>query len=196
MIDLSNIAEYKENNQLEVKKASGGLPQSVWETYSSFANTLGGIILLGVEEEKDGSLRIAGLSEPERLVKEFWNTINNSQKISRNILSSGHVTVREVDGKHILEETLESVDKKASIKSADKKTLIKNNRQNLSNKMTKRRKMIETYLESHDTISSAELAELLNLEMTQARKILRDMALDGLLIAEGSNRNRRYRRAV
>ena len=116
MIDLSNIAEYKENNQLEVKKASGGLPQSVWETYSSFANTLGGIILLGVEEEKDGSLRIAGLSEPERLVKEFWNTINNSQKISRNILSSGHVTVREVDGKHILEETLESVDKKASIK--------------------------------------------------------------------------------
>ena len=151
---------------------------------------------MGVEEEKDGSLRIAGLSEPERLVKEFWNTINNSQKISRNILSSGHVTVREVDGKHILEETLESVDKKASIKSADKKTLIKNNRQNLSNKMTKRRKMIETYLESHDTISSAELAELLNLEMTQARKILRDMALDGLLIAEGSNRNRRYRRAV
>lgn len=62
--------------------------------------------------------------------------------------------------------------------------------------MTKRRKMIETYLESHDTISSAELAELLNLEMTQARKILRDMALDGLLIAEGGNRNRRYRRAV
>lgn len=56
--------------------------------------------------------------------------------------------------------------------------------------------MIETYLESHDTISSAELAELLNLEMTQARKILRDMALDGLLIAEGGNRNRRYRRAV
>lgn len=102
MIDLTKLDQYKENNRLEVKKATGGLPRSIWETYSSFANTLGGIILLGIGEDMNGCLYVEGLPNPEQLEKEFWNTINNSQKISRNILSSKHVTIRTIDDKRIL----------------------------------------------------------------------------------------------
>jgi hypothetical protein len=36
MIDISHLERYRENNQIEVKKASGGLPKSLCETYSSF----------------------------------------------------------------------------------------------------------------------------------------------------------------
>ena len=93
MIDLSNLSQYRENNRIEAKKALGGLPHSIWETYSAFANTLGGLLLLGVEELADKSLHAVDLPDPERLVKEFWDQVNNPNKASVNILSSKDVTI-------------------------------------------------------------------------------------------------------
>lgn len=89
MIDLLHLEKYKENNRIEAKKSLGGLPNSIWETYSAFANTFGGILLLGVEELKDGRLSVAnsGISSPNALIKEFWDIINNPKKVSVNILS-------------------------------------------------------------------------------------------------------------
>ena len=102
MIDLNNLEKYRENNRIEAKKALGGLPHSIWETYSAFANTLGGIILLGVEEYRDKTLHTVNLANPEKLVKEFWDLVNNLNKVSVNILSSKDVTVENVNGDHII----------------------------------------------------------------------------------------------
>ncbi len=102
MVNIRDIETYRENNQLEAKKAAGGLPGSLWETYSSFANTDGGVILLGVEERTDGSLEVTGVQDPEHLKKDFWNTISNKQKVSVNILTDRDVTTEDFEGKKSL----------------------------------------------------------------------------------------------
>ncbi len=102
MIDVLQIEKYKENNRIEAKKALGGLPRSIWETYSAFANTLGGVILLGVEEHKDKSLHPVNLPDPEGMVAEFWMLLNQEGKASVNILSNTHVKIETVNGNRII----------------------------------------------------------------------------------------------
>lgn len=102
MIDLNKLGHYRENNRIEAKRAVGGLPQSIWETYSSFANTMGGIILLGVEEGADKSLHAVKLPDPERLVREFLAIAGDSSKVSANVLGRGAARVERAGEEKIV----------------------------------------------------------------------------------------------
>ena len=89
--DIKEFDKYRENNCLEVKKAKGGLPFSLWETYSAFANTNGGCIILGVQENDDKSWNTTGLKDASKLKKDFWDSIHNKQKVSISLLSDKDV---------------------------------------------------------------------------------------------------------
>lgn len=91
--NMSEFDSYHEDNRCEVKKAKGGLPASLWETYSAFANCYGGVIILGVKENKDGSWYMTGLENASKLQKDFWDTINNKNKVSINLLTDNDVEI-------------------------------------------------------------------------------------------------------
>lgn len=104
--DLLQTLSHGERLHLECKKASREVPKSIWETYSSFANTLGGDILLGIEEDlsaTDASKRftILGVENVSKIKTDFWNTVN-CDKVSANILQDEDVSDFEVDGKSII----------------------------------------------------------------------------------------------
>ena len=109
IVDSRTILEmlrFGEHINLECKKAESKLPNSVWETYSSFANTDGGIILFGVEEhvrETDFEKRFTFVSikNSDQRLKDFWNTVN-SEKVSSNILVDADVGLCEVKGETIM----------------------------------------------------------------------------------------------
>jgi len=89
-----------EDQDIEFKAADGGLPRSLWDTVSAFANTDGGYIVLGVAE-RDGVFTIEGVRKPETLLKTFWDGHNNPQKLNQPVCSASDVAVMTVD-KHRL----------------------------------------------------------------------------------------------
>lgn len=99
MIDLKEIIKGSEKVNIEVKSSLGGVPNSIWETYSSFANTFGGIIILGIKEDPETKEFIPlGVLNPQKIITDIWNVLNNRQKISANILLENHVYVSQYDG--------------------------------------------------------------------------------------------------
>ena len=100
--DLSQFESHREGNRLEVKKAKGGLPQSLWESYSAMANTYGGCIVCGVGERKDGSWYTTGLEDAHKLKKELWDAANNPRKVSANLLVESDVEDFKVGGDAVL----------------------------------------------------------------------------------------------
>ena len=49
--ELKKLIKTGENGVVEFKRGRGGVPGDFWPSYSAFANTDGGVILLGVKEE-------------------------------------------------------------------------------------------------------------------------------------------------
>ena len=49
--ELKKLIKTGENGVVEFKRGRGGVPGDFWPSYSAFANTDGGVIVLGVKEE-------------------------------------------------------------------------------------------------------------------------------------------------
>ena len=110
MLDLNNLQNYREDNRIEAKQALGGLPESIWETYSAFANAEGGVILLGVEELSDKSLHALDLLDPQWLIDDLRTILNDPMRVSANILAEEVVQIHQVDGKRIIAITVPKAD--------------------------------------------------------------------------------------
>lgn len=112
--DINTLLHVGERISFECKKCENQIPKSVWETYSSFANTVGGIIVLGITEhmeEPDQAKRfeITGVNNPTKLKKEFFDTLN-SNKVNRNILIEEDVDIVEYEGHSLLVINIPQVD--------------------------------------------------------------------------------------
>ena len=97
MFDPKQFDQYREDNRLEVKAANGGLPSSLWDTYSSFANSYGGCIVCGAVEKKDGSWKTTGLKNLARIKKTFWDQIHDKKKVSLCLLKEADVDEYVID---------------------------------------------------------------------------------------------------
>jgi predicted HTH transcriptional regulator len=104
---LSYLETLVETTDVECKAAQrrdgrGDIPQSVYQTYSAMVNSAGGDIYLGVEETKDHRFDCKGILDIHKVKKAFWDTINSTKKISKNILTDSNLDIVAVSELSIL----------------------------------------------------------------------------------------------
>ncbi len=109
MIDIKSIADLellRETVDLECKLAlgrdgKGAIPQDFWPTYSSFANTQGGVVILGVRERQQ-QFELEGITNVAKIRTELFDCLNNRNKVSANLLTDADVKEVTLNGKHLL----------------------------------------------------------------------------------------------
>lgn len=84
---------------VEVKRARGGLPQDLWETVSAFANSRGGLILLGVDERS--GFVVTGVEDPGTLERQLGELMQQMEPPLRTEIDTVHI-----DGKAVVVATV------------------------------------------------------------------------------------------
>ena len=89
-----------EDRDWEFKSARGGIPGSLWETYSAMANTDGGVVIVGVSEAGPDRRVVDGLPDAIRAQPVFdWETPQVERGDSLDKEGEGH----EIGGRDSLD---------------------------------------------------------------------------------------------
>lgn len=94
------LANLKEGLNVEMKESSNKVPDSFYETYSSFSNTNGGTIYLGIKEGKTNT--IIGVKNPFEQKKNLIAALHSKEKISYCSLKEDDIQILDVLDKKIL----------------------------------------------------------------------------------------------
>ena len=101
---IDYLRKYKmETDRIEVKTAKGGFPKKCYDTFSSFSNKYGGLIIFGLSEDKDFATE--GVYDVNDLQKQITDLCSDSMEpiIRPDILAF------EFEGKNILAVKVEEI---------------------------------------------------------------------------------------
>ncbi len=89
--------------EIEYKSGKDGFPKELWKSYSAFANTNNGIIVIGIKDRRD-YFTLEGLSDDQitQYKKQFWDDCNNPNTVSINLLGNEDLKVVDIKGKKLM----------------------------------------------------------------------------------------------
>lgn len=85
---------------MEFKAVDRGLPESFWMTYSAFANSDGGFIVLGISRDGDGYV-VSGVGDPDGIIRDIRDGLRDRGRVSADLIH-GDIGVMDVDGKDLV----------------------------------------------------------------------------------------------
>ena len=86
MQELKQLIYKGEKVDIECKEAENNVPRSAYESYSAFANTKGGYVILGVKEDKrkirsEERFMIQGIKNAEKQIEDFGTPLTAARLI-------------------------------------------------------------------------------------------------------------------
>lgn len=100
---LNDLLNLKEGIHVELKSAQNGIPTNIYETFSSFANTSGGTVYLGIKEGKQNIIEGLSLNTCEKYKIDLINAVHNETKISSPVFNCSDISFIPLDNnKYVL----------------------------------------------------------------------------------------------
>ncbi len=109
--DLYYLSNLKENVNIEFKESYNKVSDSFYETYSSFSNTSGGTIYLGIKEGKANS--ITGVQNPIEQKKSIITALHSKEKVSYCSISDENIKILEIDNRKVIKIIVPEAPKEA-----------------------------------------------------------------------------------
>ena len=99
---LESVLSLKESSQVEYKKAKNEFPKDAWKSYSAFANTTGGYLILGISEDEHKNPILTGVKDAEKIISDFCSTLADRSKVSLNIIDNNDINTSIIEDKTII----------------------------------------------------------------------------------------------
>jgi ATP-dependent DNA helicase RecG len=92
LTNLQSQLSSGEWNETEFKEARNALPKSAFETISTFVNTHGGYLVLGIRQDGE-HFEICGVDEPDNIQNDFLSVLLADNKVNQDLDINGQCQI-------------------------------------------------------------------------------------------------------
>lgn len=178
-------------------------PFKIAKTLASFANTSGGILLVGIADNRATVGITSELREMKKLERACGELVESELLIRYKVIMLGLTPILRVEVDESTDKPHYAINEKGDriiyVRTKDKsvptnRLMMPSEGDPITDKLLTSRpvKNLIQYLKSHDSISEKDFSNLINVSIKRATRMLNDLQDKGIVLKRGSGKGALY----